>query len=206
MTALTPAQALTVILRAYSGAPGYGDTTDEHGVPEWMNTAAAQLAAATDPVFWTWTPPGEPRREVRRVRPVESYPGDNSIWFDREDDGAGWRCVLRGRPGEPMDWLQVVAAAGSIYGGRTLVDATAERDRDAKRSASWSGKLADAKETTLAAPRLPDGGLDLSTFRAVAAEFDADDPTPHAHTLGQPCPHGLCRWPAPGWENPIAAP
>lgn len=76
---------------------------------------------------WSWTPPAEPGPEVRRVRPVPRYAGDNAIWFDREDDGSGWRLVMHGRVGVPDEWLQVVAAAGSVYGGRQLVDATAER-------------------------------------------------------------------------------
>lgn len=209
MTALTSEQVLDILVRAWSTAPGYGDAADEHGVFEWMNTAAAALATAAAPEPWTWTPPAEPGPHVRRLRPVERYRGDNATWFDRTDDGAHWRCFLRGRPGEPMAWLHVIAAAGQIYGGRTLVDATAERDAEdlaARAPSSWSERLAAAKAATLAAPRLPGGGVDVSAFRAVAAEFDATDPTPHAHTLGQPCPHGLCRWPAPGWENPVGSP
>lgn len=130
MTALTREQVLDILVRAWSGARGYGDAADEDGVYEWMNTAADQLAAATAPLPWTWTPPGEPGPHVRRLRPTENYPGDNSVWFDRTDDGAHWRCFLRGRPGSPMGFLQVVAAAASIYGGRTLVDATDERDAE----------------------------------------------------------------------------
>ncbi len=42
---------------------------------------------------WSWTPPAEPGPDVRRLRPVERYAGDNSIWYDREPDGSGWRLV-----------------------------------------------------------------------------------------------------------------
>jgi hypothetical protein len=75
---------------------------------------------------WSWTPPPEPGPEVRRVRPVESYPGDNGIWYDREPDNSGWRLVMMGRRGDVLEWLKVVAGAGSVYGGRQLIDATDE--------------------------------------------------------------------------------
>lgn len=75
---------------------------------------------------WSWTPPAEPGPEVRRVRPVERYAGDNGIWYDREPDGSGWRGFLNGRPGGVIGWLQVIAGCGSVYGGRQLVDATSE--------------------------------------------------------------------------------
>lgn len=83
-------------------------------------------ATADTRTSWSWTPPPEPPPSVRRLRPVERYPGDNDIWIDREPDHTGWRIFIRGRSGGPVEWLQVVAAAGQIYGGRQLVDATAE--------------------------------------------------------------------------------
>jgi hypothetical protein len=90
---------------------------------------------------WSWTPPTEPGPEVRRVRPVERYAGDNSIWYDREPDNSGWRGVMMGRPGGVIEWLQVVAGAGSVYGGQTLIDATAERESiDTRPSSSEGGE------------------------------------------------------------------
>lgn len=93
--------------------------------------ALAPLASAlSEPVpshKWSWTPPAEPGAEVRRVRPAERYAGDNGVWYDREPDDSGWRLYMRGRPGGVIEWLQVLAGAGSIYGGRQLIDATEER-------------------------------------------------------------------------------
>jgi hypothetical protein len=72
-----------------------------------------------------WALPDEPGPEVRRLRPVERYPGDNSIWLDREPDNSGWRIVMRGRAGEPMEWVRAYSlGAGSVWGGRPLIDAT----------------------------------------------------------------------------------
>jgi hypothetical protein len=79
---------------------------------------------------WSWTAPAEPPAHVRRLRPAERYPGDSSIWYDREYDPSGWRGVIHGRPGGVISWLQVVAGAGDVYGDRTLFDATAERDAE----------------------------------------------------------------------------
>ena len=88
----------------------------------WIEQRSALFAANP----WSWTPPAEPGPEVRRVRPVERYPGDNGIKYDREPDNSGWRLVMMGRRGEVIEWLQVLAGAGSIYGGRQLIDATSE--------------------------------------------------------------------------------
>jgi hypothetical protein len=102
-------------------------------------SAAHDLVSSASPESWSWVSPAEPGPAVRRVRPVERYPGDNGIWFDREPDNSGWRLVMRGRPGEVIEWLQVVAAAGQVYGGRTLIDATNEQIE--KRAATASQEV-----------------------------------------------------------------
>lgn len=88
----------------------------------WIEQRSALFAANP----WSWMPPAEPGPEVRRVRPVERYPGDDGIRYDREPDNSGWRLVMMGRRGEVIEWLQVLAGAGGIYGGRQLIDATSE--------------------------------------------------------------------------------
>ncbi len=88
-------------------------------------------AEAVPDVPRTWALPDEPGPEVRRLRPVERYPGDNSIWLDREPDNTGWRIVMRGRTGEPMEWVQAYGiGAGSVWGGRPLTDATPAGGQD----------------------------------------------------------------------------
>lgn len=77
---------------------------------------------------------------------------------------------------------------------------------DAPAGGTWAERLASARAEVLATPPLPSGMPNLAAFRRLAAEHDASDPTPHAHTLGRSCPHGFCRWPAPGWETGIATP
>jgi hypothetical protein len=91
-----------------------------------INLALAADAAKPDGPR-VWGLPAEPGPEVRRLRPVESYPGDNSIWLDREADNSGWRVVMHGRAGEPVEWVRAYCTgAGSVWGGRDLVDATDE--------------------------------------------------------------------------------
>lgn len=94
--------------------------------PEARELVALIDAATPAETPWSWAPPTEPGPEVRRLRPVERYSGDNGIWYDREPDNSGWRLMMRGRPGEVIEWLRVVAGAGSVYGGRPLFDATGE--------------------------------------------------------------------------------
>lgn len=103
--------------------------------PDRAERLEAAWIAAVQSTAWSWTPPHEPGPGVRRVRPAERYAGDNNIWYDREPDNSGWRLVISGREGDLVDWLQVVGDAGKIYGGRTLLDATAELAAEEKTAA-----------------------------------------------------------------------
>lgn len=130
--AMTPDRFLSVLraFLSYLAGPLAGLADDDRARAAGLLRALPLFAVPGPehpPSGWSWTPPPEPGVEVRRVRPVERYPGDNSIWFNRV--AGGWRLVMRGRAGDVIEWLQVVAAAGSVYGGRQLVDATDECGR-----------------------------------------------------------------------------
>lgn len=82
-----------------------------------------------------WALPPEPGPDVRRLRPVERYRGDNGIWLDREPDNSGWRLVVMNRPAdEALEWIRAYGlGAATCWGGRPLLDATSEVDREESR-------------------------------------------------------------------------
>lgn len=97
--------------------------------------AATMLVAQrmeTDQQSRQWALPPEPGPEVLRLRPVERYPGDNSLWLDRDRARQGWRIVMRGRAGMSLEWVQAFGfGMAEVFGGRPLLDATAEVPADA---------------------------------------------------------------------------
>lgn len=100
--------------------PAAAALTDEH-IEEVLDAVKAKAAPHV------WDLPAEPGPEVTRLRPVERYPGDNSLLLERGPNGAGWRVVINGRPGEPLDWVQAFGLGmAQIFGGRPLIDATQE--------------------------------------------------------------------------------
>lgn len=123
-------RVLSAIVTAYTGGEGYGDDRSPDGLYEWMHGAADAVVGALveSDGAWSWTPPAEPGPHVRRVRRVDDdQAGGDTVWFDRIAAGR-WRIVLRGQPAGVVPWRYVIALNNTMYGGRTLVDATAERE------------------------------------------------------------------------------